>query len=140
MSGVYIAVDAMPLDPGAILAVYVVHIIFDVFGLVLITGILSMYRYSLLVFYSSMASLLISGLIPIFSFTAMGTSSSTLFVFMVFSALAFALTTLVAFGIQAVYYRIYVASGYDPLGDIFGRILAEEQAAEKHAEAQLFSK
>jgi hypothetical protein len=140
MAGVYVAVDMMPLDPGAILAVYTAHIIFDVFGLVLITGLLSMYRYSLLVFYSSMASLLASGLIPIFAFTSMGTSSSTLFIFMVFSALAFALTTIVAFGIQAIYYRIYISSGYDPLGDVFGRILAEEQAAEKQAEAKLFSK
>jgi hypothetical protein len=140
MSGVYVAVDAMALDPGVILAAYVAHIIFDVFGLVLITGILSMYRYSLLVFYSSMASLLASGLIPVFAFTTMGTSSSTLFVFMVFSALAFALTTVIAFGIQAIYYHIYVSSGYDPLGDVLGRILAEEQSLEKQAEAQLFSK
>jgi hypothetical protein len=140
MAGVYIIIDALPLDPGAILAVYVTHIIFDVFGLVLITGLLSMYRYSLLVFYASVASLLASGLIPVFAFTTMGTSSSTLFIFMVFSALAFAITTGVAFGILSIYYRIYTSSGYDPLGDVFGRILTEEQSLEKEAEAKLFSK
>lgn len=70
----------------------------------------------------------------------MDISSSTLFIFMVFSAIAFTLATVVAFGILAAYYHIYATSGYDPLGDIFGRILSEEQAREKQAEAQLFSR
>lgn len=138
MAGVYLVVDMMPLEPGAILAVYVAHIIFDVFGLVLITGILSMYRYSILVFYASMASLLASGLIPVFAFTSMATSSNTLFIFMVFSSVAFTLTTFVAFGILSMYYRIYTSSGYDPLGDVFNRIVEEEKIQEANAEKSLF--
>ncbi|MFZ2256325.1 MAG: hypothetical protein WAW30_07395 [Patescibacteria group bacterium] len=138
MAGVYLVVDMLPLEPGAILAVYVAHMIFDVFGLILVTGILSMYRYSLLVFYSTLISLLISALIPVFAFTAMGTSSNTLFIFMGFSALVFFIATFVTFGIQSFYYRIYTSSGYDPLGDVFHRIMEEEKLQEANAEKSLF--
>lgn len=134
------AVNALPLGPQAILGVYVVHIIFDVFGLILITGILSMYRYSLLVFYASFASLLLTGMIGLFAFVMMSTSSTSLFVFMVFSALAFFVTTATAFGILSFYYRIYTTSGYDPLGDIFDRIASEETEQLRIAQDNLFRK
>lgn len=138
MSWVYLVVDMLPLAPQAILAVYILHVIFDIFGLVLITGILSMYRYSLLVFYASLTSLLISGIIPILAFTSMATSSNTLFIFMVFSALVFGITTCVTFGLLSLYYRIYATSGYDPIGEVFHRIMEEEKLQEANAEKTLF--
>ena len=138
MSWVYLIVDILPLEPQAILAVYVAHVIFDIFGLVLITGILSMYRYSILVFYASIIALLISGMIPVMAFTNMATSSNTLFIFMVFSALVFGITTFVTFWLLSLYYRIYTTSGYDPLGDVFHRIMEEEKLQEANAEKTLF--
>lgn len=99
-----------------------------------------MYRYSLLVFYASFASLLVTALIGLFAFVMMSTSSNSLFVFMVFSALAFFVTTVTAFGILSFYYRIYTSSGYDPLGDVFDRVASEEKEQVQLAQDTLFRK
>ncbi len=138
ISWVYVIVDIISLEYSTILWIYVIHIIFNVFWLILITWILSMYRYSLLVFYSSMISLFISWLIPLFAFNQLGTSSNTLFVFMIFSSITFFVTTVIPFAIQLAYYKIYATSWYNPLGDVFDRIIQEEHDAEKHAEKVLF--
>jgi hypothetical protein len=37
-----------------------------------------------------------------------------------------------------MYYRIYASSGYDPLGDVFHRIMEEEKTQEALAEKKLF--
>ncbi len=57
---------------------------------------------------------------------------------MAFSALVFFVTTSVAYGILALYYRLYTTSGYDPLGNTFSRIIEEERELEKTAEKELF--
>jgi hypothetical protein len=57
---------------------------------------------------------------------------------MLFSSLAFAVTTIVAFSILSLYYRLYISSWYDPLGDIFWRIMQEEKDEASRAEKKLF--
>lgn len=89
-------------------------------------------------FYASVASLIFSALIPVFAFSELTTSTNTLFIFMAFSALVFFVTTSVAYGILALYYRLYMSSGYDPLGNTFSRIIEEERELEKTAEKALF--
>lgn len=69
---------------------------------------------------------------------SLGTSANTLFVFMLFSTIAFGMSTLVAFGLLYIYYKVYVTSGYDPIGDVLSRIAHDEVELEKKAENALF--
>lgn len=50
------------------------------------------------------------------------------------------LSTLISFGISWAYYQIYKTTGYDPIGNVFGKIMEEEQELEKQAEKALFIK
>lgn len=138
MAIVYWIVSSYSGNSTHLLLIYTSHIILDVFWLILITGILSIYRYSLLIFYASIISLLISFIIPVIAASSMNSSANTLFLFMWFSAIAFLIGTVVAYGILFAYYKLYNSTGYDPIGNVFERIYREEHDREKEAEKSLF--
>ena len=63
-----------------------------------------------------------------------------LFILMGLAALGYFLSTFVAFGVQWMYYQMYVYSGFDPIGAVFQEIEQDEKNLEKLAEQQLFHK
>ena len=121
----------------SILPIYALHISINIFALVLLTGIIATYRYSLLFFYSSLLSFLLVGLIAFGVYMSFSASSNALFTLMFFAAIVFAVGTAIPFGIVTLYHRFYTISGYDPLGSVFAKIADEERQDEKNAESIL---
>ncbi len=59
---------------------------------------------------------------------------------MFFAAIVFAIGTILPFGMMLLYHRLYILSGYDPLGSVFAKIADEERQDEKNAESVLLHK
>ncbi len=137
----YLIVNSTIIDGSGILIAYIAHILLNIFGLEVVMSLLSGYRYSLLSLYSSIVSLAITGslLFWIYSQTY-SVSSNALFVLLWLSMLAFVVGIFTTFFVRFCYYRLYVSSGSDPIGDVFARIEEESREREKEAEAQLFAK
>ena len=111
----------------AVLVAYLVHIMLAVFGLELILGIISQYRYVLLSFYANIAAMVISGGIIFTLFRASSASGSSLMILMGLSILAIFLSTTIIFVIKFLYYKYYTLTGNDPLGSLFYGIEVEEK-------------
>ncbi len=137
----YLIVDAIIIDGSAILIAYIAHILLNIFGVEIIISILSGYRYALLSIYSSMVSLILTGSLLFFIYEKIGSESiNVLFVLLGLSMLAFVVSIGTTFCIRFFYYRFYVTTWSDPIGDVFSRIEQESKAIEKEAEMQLFKK
>jgi hypothetical protein len=65
-------------------------------------------------------------------------SVNTLFVFMIFSSIAFGISTVLMFGMLYIYHKMYASSWYDPIWDTLANIAREENELEKQAERKLF--
>ncbi len=124
----------------SVLGVFAFHVVFNVFWLILLTGILNQYRYSLLIFYADFFALISTSVIIGWIYVHFTTSGSTLFVLMALSALSFFVTTVIAFGILAWYYQLYLTSWSDPIGNTFASIEHEEKKIEKDVEETLLTK
>lgn len=137
----YLIVSSIVVDGSSILIAYIAHVLLNIFGVEIIVSILSNYRYSLLSIYSSIVSLILTGTILFLIYAQTYTSSSnTLFVLLGLSMLTFVIAIFTTFFIRFCYYRIYVASGSDPIGDVFARVENEAKAIEKEVEKRLFTK
>lgn len=137
----YIIVDSVIIDGSGILIGYITHILLNMFGLEIVVSVLSSYRYSLLSIYSSIISFVLTGTLLFFIYEKTYTeSNNTLFILLALSMIAFTISILTNFLIRFVYYRFYVASGSDPIGDVFSRIEQEEKDLEIAAEKELFKK
>ena len=137
----YFIVNSMIIDGSGILIAYIAHILFNVFGLEIIVSVLSGYRYTLLSIYSSIASFIITGTLLFFIYEKTAShSSNALFVLLGLSMLAFTITILTTFFIRFLYYRYYVATGSDPIGDVFTRVESDAKDIEKEAESILLMK
>lgn len=132
---------SMTANSHGILMAYVAHVLINVFGLEVITSTLSGYRYTMLSIYSSIVSFVISGEIVLYLYSHFFSgSSSALFILLGLSTLASVISIILVFLIRLCYYRYYLLSGHDPLGDVFARIEQEEREIEEKAEKQLFAK
>jgi hypothetical protein len=137
----YLIVNSMVVDGSGILIAYIAHVLLNIFGLEIIVSILSNYRYSLLSIYSSIVSLILTASILFLIYTqTYSSSSNALFILLGLSMLAFVIAIFTTFLIRFCYYRIYIASGSDPIGDVFARVESDAKALEKEAEKQLFAK
>lgn len=123
-----------------ILGVFAFHVLINVFWLILLTGILNQYRYSLLIFYSDFFALISTSIVVGWVYLHFSTSGSTLFILMTLAALSFLISTIIAFWILAAYYQLYRISGNDPIGNILANIENEEKRIEKEAEQSLLTK
>lgn len=65
-----------------VLIAYLIHILLAVFGMELVIGVISQYRYILLAFYANLAALVLSGGIVFSLFQKFSQSSASLFVLM----------------------------------------------------------
>lgn len=137
----YLIVDSIIIDGSGILIAYIAHILLNIFGVEIIISILSGYRYALLSIYSSIVSFVLTGSFLFFIYEKTDSeSSNALFVLLGLSMLAFVVAIGTTFFIRFFYYRFYVTTGSDPIGDVFARIEQEGKDIEKEAEEQLFKK
>lgn len=133
--------NSLVIDGSGILIAYIAHVLLNIFGLEIIVGILSGYRYALLSIYSSIVSLILTASILFWIYMqASSPSSNALWVLLGLSMLAFVIAIFVTFFIRFCYYRIYIVSGSDPIGDVFARVESEAKESEKEAEKALFQK
>lgn len=140
MSIVYFTIGVLYPKTSALLAVYAFHIVLNTMGLFLLTGILSQYRYALLTFYSSIVSLIITGLVVFLIYISFSESARTIFLFMGLPPMTFLIATFSHFCIWWLYAELYASSGSDPLGDVLQKIQSDEKDLENQAEKYLFSK
>ncbi|MBP9779020.1 hypothetical protein KBD33_00185 [Candidatus Gracilibacteria bacterium] len=140
MSIVYFFIGGITPSINLLLGIYVIHMLLNTFGLLLIIGIISQYRYSILTFYSSLISLIISGITVYGIYSMMGESSKSLYILTGLAATVYLIVTVLHFGIGWMYLQLHVWSGADPLGDILYKKEQEERELERMAEKTLFSK
>lgn len=128
-------------NTGFILVPYFVHIILAIFGIELVLGIISQYRYVLLSFYANVAAMVISGgLVFILFSKSHDSSGASLFILMGLSTLAFFLSTTLICFIKFLYYKYYTITGNDPLGSLFFSIETEEKQKVELAKNSLLQK
>lgn len=116
------------INTTGVLAAYLIHILLAVFGMELIIGVISQYRYVLLSFYANLAAFIFSGGIVFALLEKFSKSSASLFILIGLSILAFFLSTMLIFIIKYCYYKFYTVTGNDPLGALFYQIEEEEKA------------
>lgn len=137
----YLVVDSINLNSSGILIAYIVHILLNILGIEIIISILSNYRYALLSIYSSIISFVVTGSLLFFIYSMNNTdSNNALFILLTLSMLVFTINIFINFLIRFLYYRYYVISGSDPIGDVFSRIEQETKDMETETEQKLFLK
>ncbi len=135
---VYLIVGSQSgIETANILYVYLAHVLFAVFGLELLTSMITQYRYVLLSFYANFVALILTGGIIFWFFKFASDSSQALFILMLLSILAFTLSTFFVFSIKYLYYMYYKTTGNDMLGNVFWDIEDIENASLKTIENEL---
>ena len=130
---VYIVIASVSTEMRVILIAFSTHVVFNAFTLVLLMGVISRYRYSILTFYSSLISLLLTAMLVIYIQSLVSKSETSLFILLGLPILAYVLSGTICTTLSWIYYKIYQSSGSDPLGSVFGSIEQEERALENEA-------
>lgn len=125
---------------GLVLYAYLVHILLSIFGIEIILGLISQYRYILLWFYANIIAIILSWGITFWIYKSLSASSSALFILMGMSILMFFLSTLITFIVRYIYYKFYHLTGKDPLGEVFYTIEQEEYQKVEHAKNTLLQR
>lgn len=124
-----------------ILVAYIFHVLLNVFGIEVIISLLSGFRYTLLSIYASLSGFTLTAGVVFFIYRQMGSSSTgSLFMLLWLGALSFVLSIFVVCVVRLLYYRYYLASGSDPIGNTFAQVEQDEREYEKLAENQLLWK
>lgn len=130
---VYTVIATVSTELRVILIAFSTHVVLNTFTLTLLMGIISRYRYSILTFYASLISMLLTAMIVIYVQSLVSKSETSLFVLLGLPILAYVLSGTLSTSFSWLYYKIYQTSGSDPLGSVFGRIEDEERALENEA-------
>lgn len=136
---VYLLV-ASGIQHNAVLVAYLVHIMLAIFGIELIVGVISQYRYVLLSFYANIAAMILTGGIVFILFAKASDSGASLFILMGLSILTFFLSATFISVIKFLYYKFYALTGNDPLGSTFYGIEMEEKNLVENAKNTLLQK
>lgn len=115
------------IDYNNILTVFLIHMILLSFGSHLLTEILNNYRYVLVWFYASFASMLLSGIIVFSIFFYFETGFAKLLSLLFILPLTTFLSQLFTGFFQYVYYKYYKFTWNDQMWDIFYQIEQEEK-------------
>lgn len=122
---------------NAILILFTCNVLIATLGAGIITSIISDYRYSLLGVYGNFAWFLIAGGLSLFFYIRLSSSLTALYSLIGLMMIAFFFTTVFRLLFELVYYKIFISTGSDTLGNIFARVEAEEREREKIAEKAL---
>lgn len=98
MTGLYFAVSIIYTSPIAILGAFAIHVVTNIFGLLLLTGVIAQYRYSILIFYANFLSFVITGLIVLWIYASLSESGRSIFFLMGLIATSFFVSTTIVFG------------------------------------------
>ncbi len=136
---IYLIISGISSETSTILIAFSAHVVVNNFALTIILGLISQYRYSLLIFYASLISLIITSsvVVAIESQVSNSSSSKALFLLLGLTILTYTLSGTLTALISWIYYRIYQASGYDPIGAVYARIELDEREIERLATAEL---
>lgn len=136
---IYIIMSGISTETPTILIAFSVHVIVNNFSLTLLIGLISQYRYSLLTFYASTISFIITASIVVLVQTQFTQSSSSraLFLLLGLTILTYTLSWTISSLISWIYYIIYKASWSDPIGNVFSQIENDEREIEKKATEKL---
>lgn len=127
-------------ETSAILLPYLLHIMFAIFGIELLLGVISSYRYVILSFFSNIIAFMISSSILLFLSKTGSSSTTHIFVLMGLAALTFFLSSTIIFLVKFLYYKFYTLTGNDPLGSVFADIEYQENLKLQNAKNSLFQK
>lgn len=136
---IYLLVSSA-IHPNAVLVPYLIHVILAVFGIEIVLGVISQYRYVLLSLYANIAAMVFSCGIVFLLFSKSSTSGTSLFILMGLSILVFFLSATLITTIKFLYYKFYSLTGNDPLGSIFYAIETEERQKVEMAKNNLLQK
>lgn len=125
---------------SSVLLPYLFHIILAIFGIELIIGSISQYRYILLSFYANIIALILTGTVLIWIISKFSNSEKSIFILMGLSILSFFLSTTFVFLVKFLYHKFYTITGNDPLGSIFYNIALSEYQKVENAKNTLFKK
>ncbi len=140
MMPIYLIVSSQSgIETSNILYVYLVHILLTLFGLELLSGMITQYRYILLSFYANIISLILTSGLVFWFFKGASDSEAALFILMGISMIAFTLFTFLTFFIKYLYYTLYISTGKDMLGNVFWNIEEIEKASLKTVEKELLN-
>ncbi len=134
---VYLIVPHFGKDSSIVLIPFALHILFNVFVFHILIGIISTYRYSVLVLFASIASFLLTGCLLVVIYSTFTNSSIALFLLLGLVIVAQVVSSAITFLLLGLYSFIYRSTGFDPIGNIFSRVESEEKALEQSIEARL---
>lgn len=117
--------------------VFIVHVLVNAFGFVLVSEILSNYRYAVLAVYSGFAGFLATGALSLVAVTVFEETSTTLYSLVGVIVVANVLMTFFRLLTELCYYQFYRLTGIDPIGDIYARIERDDAEAVRRAEKEL---
>lgn len=121
---VYIYVNAV--KPDVLIFVFTLHIIIAILGTSLLVEILANYRYILLSLYGVLLGFIATSALSVTFFLNYSPSKTALYSLVGVIIVANFVTNAFRSIFEYLYYRYYVATGNDHLGDIFAKIEAEE--------------
>lgn len=117
--------------------VFILHVLVNTFGFVLISEILSNYRYAVLAVYSGFAGFFVTTALSIVAVTVFGETNNTLYALVGVIVVANVLMTFFRLLTEWCYYQFYRLTGIDPIGDIYARIERDDLEAVRRAEKEL---
>lgn len=127
MIPIYVTVSTSTFESSAVLLSYLIHVLLAIFGIELILGVVSQYRYVLLSLYANIVAVILTGGVVFWIFQKFSQSGTSLFILMGLSVMMFFLSTTLIFLVKFLYYKYYTTTGHDPLGALFYGIEEEEK-------------
>lgn len=125
------------IRPDFLIFAFLFHILVNILATSLLSEILSSYRYVLLSIYGSFIGFFVASLLSVVFFINFSPSRSALYSLIGVIIVVNFVITLFRLLFEFVYYRIYVNTGTDHLGDIFAKMENEEKEAVARAEKEL---
>lgn len=120
-----------------IVYVFVIHVLLNSLGVALISEILSNYRYSVLAVYSAFSGFFVATAASVVFFQTFSESDSMIYSLVGVIIVVNVLVTAFRLLTEWAYYRFYLLTGVDPLGDVYARIEREELESVRRAEKDL---
>lgn len=125
------------IKPDFLIFAFLFHILINILATSLLSEILSSYRYVLLSIYGSFLGFFVASILSVVFFMNFSPSRSALYSLIGVIIVVNFVITLFRLLFEFVYYRIYVTTGTDHLGDIFAQMENEEKEAVAKAEKEL---
>lgn len=124
-------------DIDRIVFVFVLHVLLNSLGVLLISEILSNYRYAVLSVYSSFSGFFVATAASVVFFMNFSESDSMIYSLVGVIVVVNTFMTFFRLLTELAYYKFYKLTGLDPLGDIYARIERDENEILARAEKDL---